>query len=597
MRLSLLGRAAAARCVCAPPPESPPHSARVRCCGPATRVLLVGWAPPPPHPPPHPAAGAPPRGWPPPRRDAFARLGGLDGPIACLRRAVVLPLSRPGLFAAAGVAPPRGVLLWGAPGTGKTALAKAAAAEAGAALVSVSCCELQSGYAGEGEARLGAAFAAAAAHGRALLLLDGVDALARLAPCLGVLLDACVRGVVVVATAHAAAACPPALRRPGRLDAEVEVLPPSGAGRAAALRCALARSRASPLLDAPALAAALHGFTGADCCALVAAAAMGALRRCVGGAGAAGGACVTPTDLAAARARVRPSLMRLFRVEAPPRGDAAAVAGCEGLKAALVEVVEWPLTRAPDLARLGVAPPRGVLLFGPPGCAKTCLARAAAAASGRNFISAAGPDLLSAFVGESEKAVAALFARARAAAPCVLLLDEVDALAPPRATATAHHGAAGSGATERVIAQLLAELDGGAAGGAGCEGVALLATTNRPDRVDPALLRPGRIDRLLYVPPPGSAGERHAVLAAHTQRTPLGPDVDLRALAERTLGFTGADCGALCREAAFAALGESFDATTVDGRHFDAALRVTRPSPPVDPHLAAVYARLRRGAT
>ncbi len=470
-------------------------------------------------------------------------------------------------------------------------------------------------------------FAAAAAAAPAVVFLDEIDAIAparseargggggdagggmsaRIVTTLLTLLDGgtdALAGVAVVAATNRPEAVDGALRRPGRFDAEVSVGVPSAQGRSAILRAQLAAVQHS--LDAPAvdvLAARLHGFTGADVGALVAEAALGALRRTVtvlesGGAAAAAAAAATPRvdagDLAAALRLVRPSGLRSVRVEAPPSAAWDDVAGLDDVKQRLREVVEWPESRADDLARVGAAPPRGVLLYGPPGCAKTSLARAVAARCGRNFITASGPDIYSLWVGESEKAVAALFARARAAAPCVLFLDELDALAPARAPGDAG-GSGGSRVTERVLAQLLTELDGGAGAQPGAAGVALLAATNRPDRVDVALLRPGRLDRLLYVPPPADAAEREAVLAVHLRAVPLAADVVLAALAAATEGYTGADLAALCREASLAALEEDMGAPAVAARHFAAARAATQPSAPVAADVAAMYARLARG--
>jgi SpoVK/Ycf46/Vps4 family AAA+-type ATPase len=414
-----------------------------------------------------------------------------------------------------------------------------------------------------------------------LTLLDGgTDALA---------------GVAVVAATNRVEAVDAAMRRPGRFDAEVLVSVPSAAGRAAILRLQLASVRhdVEPLkIDA--LASKLHGFTGADVGALVAEAALAALRRAVAAADVDATPCVTEHDFTAAMRMVRPSGLRTVRVEAPPSAAWDDVAGLDDVKQRLREVVEWPEARSGDLARVGARPPRGVLLYGPPGCAKTSLARAVAARSGRNFIAASGPDIYSLWVGESEKAVAALFARARAAAPCVLFLDELDALAPSRGPADAGSGSGGN-VTERVLAQLLTELDGGAGALPGSAGVALLAATNRPDRIDPALLRPGRLDRLLYVPPPVNASERAAVLVVHLRAMPLAPDVDIAAVARNTDGYTGADLAALCRDAALAALEEDMGTAQVAARHFAAACAASSPSAPIADDVAAMYARLARG--
>jgi SpoVK/Ycf46/Vps4 family AAA+-type ATPase len=480
--------------------------------------------------------------------------------------------------------------------------------------------ELVSEFVGESETHLRDVFAAAAAAAPAVVFLDELDAIApargdagrssnadsggmsaRIVTTLLTLLDGAsdaLAGVAVVAATNRPDAIDAALRRPGRFDAEVLVGIPSAKGRVAILESHLATVRHD--IGQPELAdvaARLHGFTGADIGALIGEASLTALRRAVrnGASGADDPLLrVLAEDLAAALRVIRPSGLRSFSVEAPPAAAWDDVAGLDDVKQRLREVVEWPEARSSELARIGAAPPRGVLLYGPPGCAKTSLARAVAARSGRNFIAASGPDIYSLWVGESEKAIASLFERARSAAPCVLFLDELDALAPAREASDAS-GGGGSRVTERVLAQLLTELDGGAGGLPGSAGVALLAATNRPDRVDAALLRPGRLDRLLYVPPPADAAERTAVLAVHCRNTPLALDVDLAALGRDTEGFTGAGLSALCREAALAALEEDLSVAAVAARHFTAARALVSPSPPLDPEVSAMYARLARG--
>ena len=555
-------------------------------------------------------------------RPSFAQLAGMPDAVTALTRLVVLPLTRPQLFAASGLRPPRGVLLHGPPGCGKTRLAMAAAAQANVLLFVISGPELTSEYSGESEARLRGVFQAAQAAARgtgsgvggvgpgAVVFIDEIDALAprRDASAGGAASSASVRcvtqlltlldgggsqleGIAVIAATNRVEALDPALRRPGRFDAEVAVRLPGTQGRAAILASQLSGvTHNLPAGHVADLAAALHGYTGADIQALVSHAALAALRRSVRhGGGEAGACCVTREDMAGAHLAVRPTILREVRVEVPPSACWDDVAGLEEVKLRLGECLG---AHAAALARLGVAPPRGVLLYGPPGCAKTTLARAVAAKGGWNFICVAGSDLYSQWVGESEKAVAALFARAREAAPCVLFLDELDALAPIRGGGGSGHG---SGPVDRVLAQLLIELDGGAGTAPGAEGVMLMAATNRPDRVDPALLRPGRVDRLLYVPPPASPGEREAVLRVHLRRTPLDPDVDLGAVAAGTEGFSGADLAAVCREACMAALTQDLEAPAVCARHLEEAQRTVRPTGRVSPEMEALYARMARG--
>ena len=596
----------------------------------------------------------------------YAGLGGVSRYRAALRDLVTLPLRSPELFARYRIRPPRGVLLHGPPGGGKTALARAAAADARAALLVVSGPDVMAEHVGESEAGLTGVFAAARALAPAVILLDEVDALAparsgggaggahgasahaaaagggggggdgasRVLTTLLTLMDGVAATppdpqsqpqqqqsqqpqpqlppghdrVVVIGATNRADALDPALRRPGRLERELEVGAPSPAERREILEARLARVAHALTSDQVAeLAAGAHGFVGADLAALVNEAALCALRRVVGSGGGGGSGSggsgngssgkeggdsrelkVLWDDFAAAQARVRPSALREVAVEVP-KVSWADVGGLEGVKQRLKEAVEWPRRHAAALARLGAAPPRGVLLYGPPGCSKTLLARAVASEAGLNFLSVKGGELHSKWVGGGERAVAALFARARAAAPAVVFFDELDGLVGGRAMDGGGGGSGGSGPGERVLAQLLMELDGLQPR----LGVVVLAATNRPDRIDAALLRPGRFDRLLRVPPPDAAA-RAEVFAVCLRRTPLAGDVDLAALAARTEGFTGADVAAACREAALAALDESLEARDVAARHFDAALARVAPSAAPGAALEAVYRDFER---
>lgn len=569
-----------------------------------------------------------------------AHPAGAAAAAARLADLVALPLARPDLYASYGLTPPAGVLLHGPPGTGKTLLAGATAATARVALFAVGGPDLVAAAAGGSEAGLRGVFAAAAAAAPAIVFLDEIDALApapgggsagassaaaaasggapppssgggpaagaaaRLVAALAAELDACPsRRVAVVAATNRPDAVHPALRRPGRLDAEVEVVAPTPAGRAAILRAHLAGvAHALPPASIDALADAAHGFVGADLALLVREACLAALRRLVRGEGARGGdrdpststpPRVTEADFASARRAVRPSAMRAMALRLPP-ATWDDVGGQAGVKARLAEALGGAgagAAAAAALAAVGAAPPAGVLLYGPPGCSKTLLARAAAAESGRNFFGVKAGELLSAWVGDAEKAVASLFAAARAAAPAVVFFDEIDGLAPARAGAGG--GAGGGGVDARVLSQLLIELD--ALTRPAAPSILVLAATNRPDRVDAALLRPGRFDRRLHVRAPASAGERAAVLAAATRCTPLSPDVDLSALADATPGFTGADLAALARGAALAAAEEGEEgADAVAARHFASALAGATPSPPVPADLQAAYASFER---
>ncbi|KAK9807627.1 hypothetical protein WJX72_004612 [[Myrmecia] bisecta] len=537
-------------------------------------------------------------------------LGGVSEQLRSLRELVTLPLKMPQLFERYHIRPPRGVLLYGPPGTGKTCLARAAAADAHVPLFVLNGPDVVSAYYGESEDGLLGVFAAARAAAPSIIFIDEIDALAparesggggsgsglghvgaaadmgaRIVTTLltamdGFLGDASttVDRVVVIAATNRPEAVDVALRRPGRFDRELEVGVPTPQGRAEIVRAKLQNLRHDlSAQEVAALAAAAHGFVGAD---------LTALARQSSTSDGGTELRVTLDDFRVAETRVRPSAMREVALEVP-NVSWADVGGLDGVKQRLQEAVEWPQKNPAALARIGATPPRGVLLYGPPGCSKTLLARAVANEAKLNFLAVKGPELFSKYVGESEKAVAALFARARAAAPAIIFFDEIDGLAGSRGDGSA----GGADVGERVMSQLLTAMDGLQAR----VGVVVIAATNRPDRVDAALLRPGRFDRLLYVPPPDAAA-RAAVFAVHTKRTPLAPDVDLQALAAATEGYTGADITAVIREAALAALQECLDATHVAARHFSQALNAVPSSAPPSAAALEIYQRfLRQG--
>ncbi|KAL0025898.1 hypothetical protein WJX77_000494 [Trebouxia sp. C0004] len=753
----------------------------------------------------------------------YASLGGVDDHVKALRELVTLPLKFPHLFARYNMRPPRGVLLWGPPGTGKTCLARGAAAEVGVPLFVINGPDVVSELYGESEASLQGIFTAAHALAPSVIFIDELDVLApargggdsvggggggmapepaaemcdRIVSSLLTAMDGINThsastggaGVVVIAATNRPEALDSALRRPGRFDRELEVGVPSPAARAHILRAKLKAVRhCLAEEDIDALAAAAHGFVGADLTAICDEAAMAALRRviaarrsppavqtpgskqpqhelqgpshrgkqmgeqwqtsshqisqdvqavtqatdahssqqqsiaaikpqarqqhwdaaqqsagmpaslgedmlqpashdshlalqglsqdismlqmteveqvrvcanaedlsgqgrqavpgedaaasptvvsssaqvgqaeiqvetdtsrkvnlhpdradpCAGEAGLQGSKTeqseegelqggkaelqagkaelvITLADFRVAETRVRPSAMREVALEVPKVrwGD---VGGLDGVKQRLQEAVQWPHLHPEALARLGAQPPKGVLLYGPPGCSKTLLARAVANEAKLNFLAVKGPELFSKYVGQAEKAVAALFARARAAAPAIIFFDEIDGLAGARG------GEGGSGVGERVLSQLLMEMDGLQAR----VGVVVVGATNRPDCVDAALLRPGRFDRLLFVPPPDAAA-RQAILVVHTRNTPLASDVHLQALAERSEGFTGADLAALVREAALAALTENLQATAVNQDHFSKAFQAVSKSTPPSQAMQQVYFKFNR---
>ncbi|GLI62588.1 hypothetical protein VaNZ11_005262, partial [Volvox africanus] len=558
----------------------------------------------------------------------ISHLGGVGQYLRNLRELVWLPLKAPQLFKQYGIRPPRGVLLYGPSGSGKTVLARAAAADAGATVFIINGPDVVSEYYGESESSLRGIFMAATALAPSVVIMDEVDALAparsggdgtsshlpivggsdvasRLATALLTLLDGAeqdsmqlqpYRPVVVVAATNRPDALDPALRRPGRLEREIEVGVPTAEARMEILQ---ARMRAVRHClrpeDVVALAASAHGFVSADLAALVDEAAMCALRRRVAG-GAPGRSHgeddepaleVTLEDFKTAETRVRPSGLREVAIEIPSvRWD--DIGGMHSVKQALREAVEWPHKAQSALARLGAQVPRGVLLFGPPGCSKTLLAKAVASEARLNFLAVKGGELVSKYVGESEKAIAGLFARARATAPSIIFLDEIDGLVGSRGPAAAT-GGGGAGVSERLLSQLLTEMDGLLDRG----GVTVLAATNRPDCLDPALLRPGRFDRLIHVPLPDKDA-RVEILRVQLRRCPMADDVDIEFLAVRTAGYSGADLAAVVREAGLAALEEDLGTERVAMRHFESALLLVQPSVSSSPNLMAMYNRMQR---
>ena len=519
-----------------------------------------------------------------PTGTTYEDIGGLDEELDAVRETVELPLAEPEAFADLGVDPPTGVLLYGPPGTGKTLIARAVANEVDAYFEAISGPEVVSKYKGESEQRLRQAFEAAAENAPAVLFIDEIDSIAgardedadmenRIVAQLLTLMDGLDtdEGVVVVGATNRVDDVDPALRRGGRFDREIEVGVPDETGRREVLTV---HTREMPLaadVDLDEVAARTHGFVGADLASLAREAAMSALRR--GGDGERErerAPAVTAADFERALAAVDPSAMREYVAESPDE-TFADVGGLGDTKARLREAVEWPLSYSPLFEAAGAEPPSGVLLYGPPGTGKTLLARAVAGESGVNFLRVAGPELLDRYVGESEEAVREIFERARQTAPAVVFLDEVDAVAGRR-------GETGE-VTDRVVSQLLTELDRAA----DHPSLLVLAATNRKDSLDPALLRPGRLERHIEVPLPDE-GARREILAVHTRDTPLTPDVDLDALAAETTGFSGAQLEALVRDAALRAVravaetvdpdaaGEHTDRVTVTREHVDAAL-------------------------
>ena len=527
----------------------------------------------------------------------YEDIGGLKEQVAKIREMVELPLRYPVLFEKLGIEPPKGVLLYGPPGTGKTLLAKAVANEANAHFIAVNGPEIMSKWYGESEKKLRDIFKEASKNPPTIIFIDEIDAIApkreetygeverRVVSQLLTLMDGLTaRGdVIVIAATNRPNAIDPALRRPGRFDREIEIPVPDREGRLEILKI---HTRNMPLedVDLEKLADKTHGFTGADIAQLAREAAMRALRKILPeidwekeevSPEVLDKIKVTMDDFVEAINLVTPSALREVFIEVPDvRWD--DIGDLTDVKKELKEVVEWPMKYPDSFEKLGIRPIKGVLLTGPPGCGKTLLAKAVATESNANFISIKGPSIFSKWVGESEKAIRETFRKARQAAPCIVFIDEIDAIAPIRGMET------GNAVTERIVNQLLTEMDGIE----NTKGVIVIGATNRPDIIDPALLRPGRFDRIVLVSPPDVEG-RLSIFKVHTRNMPLASDVNLEVLANKTEGYSGADIEAVCREAALAALRESKEAKEVKMKHFDQALERVKPS--IDPSVIQFY--------
>ncbi len=584
----------------------------------------------------------------------YEDIGDMKDVIQKVREMVEIPLRHPEIFERLGIEPPKGVLLYGPPGTGKTLLAKAVANEAGAYFISINGPEIVSKYVGESEARLREIFEEAQKNAPAIIFIDEIDAIApkrdevvgeverRLVAQLLTLMDGLKsRGkVIVIAATNRPNAIDPALRRPGRFDREIEIPVPNEEARYEILKVHTRRvplgkkvveekngkkiEKYVPLTKEEKekllrwLASVTHGYVGADLAALVKEAAMNAIRRVIPDILARRDETlpkeileklmVTEEDFREALKMITPSAMREFYVEVP-KVKWKDIGGLENVKQELREAVEWPIKYKEVFEKIGIKPPKGILLYGPPGTGKTLLAKAAASESGANFIAVKGPEILNKWVGESERAIREIFRRARQAAPCIIFIDEIDAIAPAR-------GSDVNRVTDRIVNQLLTEMDGITERG----DVIVIGATNRPDILDPALLRPGRFDRVIYVPPPDKEA-RIEIFRIHAKNLPLDPEIENRfeelkkgleeiakdekllerleikkedvekylkeinndvkkarelyekdpkfrdlvntalifiPLAEKTEGYTGADIAAVVREAAMLALREKF---------------------------------------
>lgn len=497
---------------------------------------------------------------------SYEDIGGVRNEIQKIREMIELPLRYPELFERLGVEAPKGVLLHGPPGTGKTLIAKAVASETKANFYSISGPEIMSKFYGESEERLRSIFTEAQENAPSIIFIDEIDSIGpsrndvagdvekRIVSQLLALMDGLKsRGkVVVIGATNRPNSLDPALRRGGRFDREIEIGIPDQEGRNEILHIHTRGMPQDEDMDLSKIASVTHGFVGADLEALSKEAAMRSLRRVLPEIDLEADSVpghilekikVSRTDFVEALKEVQPSALREVLVEIPTVRW-ADVGGLTKQREELKEAVEWPL-KFPELFDAGHArPPKGILLYGPPGTGKTLLAKATANESEANFISIKGPELLSKWVGESEKAIREIFRKARQAAPCIIFLDELDSIAPTRSSMGSD-----SRVTERVISQILTELDGLEE----LRNVLIIAATNRPDMVDPALLRSGRFDRLLYIPPPGRA-ERREIIDIHLGRKPLQEDVNKDKLAEMTEGYTGADLETLANMAVLNAI-------------------------------------------
>jgi len=531
---------------------------------------------------------------------SYEDIGGLKEEIRTVREIIELPMKHPELFGRLGIEPPKGVLLHGPPGTGKTLIAKAVANESGANFFSIQGPEIMNKFYGESEARLREKFEEAERSAPAIICIDEIDSIApkrgevqgeverRVVAQLLSLMDGLKeRGrVVVIGTTNRPDDIDPALRRPGRFDREITIGAPDREGR---LEIIQIHTRGMPLakdVNIEELAATTHGFVGADLAALAREAAMKCLRRYLPSLDldnpipeeALNSMEVTMNDFMEALRVVEPSALREVYVEIPTV-KWSDIGGLDDVKQELIESIEWPIKRKADLAKIGIEPPRGILLFGPSGAGKTLLAKAVANECGLNFISIKGPEIMSKWVGESEKAVREIFKKARQAAPCIVFLDELDSIASTRGLDS------DSGVSKRIVDQLLTSIDG-------LEeniGVFILGATNRPDLLDRSLLRPGRFDKLILILPP-SRNERAEICRIYLRSMPLAGDVDVERLAERTEGYTGADIKALCREAGYNALRAGADVVSAD--FFERGLEKVQPS--VTPETIDFYMRIKK---
>jgi transitional endoplasmic reticulum ATPase len=532
------------------------------------------------------------------REISYEDIGGLSREIREIREMIEVPLRHPELFAKLGINPPRGVLLHGPPGTGKTLIARAVASETDAHFISISGPEIVSKFYGESEQRLRQIFEEGQRTAPSIIFIDEIDSIApkreevsgdlerRVVAQLLALMDGLSsRGeLIVIAATNRPNALDPAIRRGGRFDREIEIGIPNKNGR---LEILYVHTRGMPLdesLDLKEIAEITHGFVGADLYSLCKEAAMRTMERALPDldvkedipAEILENLRVTRDDFYVALKKIEPSALREVFVEVT-EVHWKEIGGLEDAKQAMIESVEWPLKFPEAFVSTGIRPPRGILLYGLPGTGKTLLARALATESELNFISIKGPELLSRWVGESERAVREIFRKARQASPALVFFDEIDSIVPARGSGGESH------VTERVVSQFLTELDGLVE----LKDVVVLAATNRPDLVDRSLLRPGRFDRLIYIPLPDIASRKN-IFQIQLSKMPVSGNVTIEWLAEVTENYTGADIETLCREAGMLALREHItpgmskeelilDKIVINKGHFEKALERIKP--------------------
>ena len=535
-------------------------------------------------------------------RISYEDIGGLRDQLGKVREIIELPLKHPELFERLGIHPPKGVLLYGPPGTGKTLIARAVANESGANFFSINGPEIMSKYYGQSEQKLREIFLKAEESAPSIIFIDEIDSIApkreevqgeverRVVAQLLTLMDGLKeRGhVVVIGASNRIDAVDPALRRPGRFDREINIGVPDKNGRKEVLAIhtrgmpmGISEQEKNEFLDE--ISEYTYGFVGADLAALVRESAMNALRRYLPEidldkpipAEILEKMAVRKDDFMEALKLIEPSSLREVTAEIP-NVKWTDIGGLNDVKSELREAVELPLLKPDVFKKLGIRPSKGFMLYGPPGVGKTLLAKAVATESKANFISVKGPEVLSKWVGESEKAIREIFKKAKQVAPCIVFLDEIDSIAPRR-------GSLGdSGVTERMVNQLLTSLDGIET----LQGVVVIGATNRPDIVDNALVRSGRFDKMIYIPPPDRES-RLKIFEVHTKNMPLSRDVNLEELADKTDGYVGADLENLCREAGMMAYRENPDASEVSQKNFMEAMRVIKPS--VDENVLKFY--------